>query len=244
MQFFSLTDKGKLRANNEDYCDAKQIGGYTVLVLADGMGGANSGETASTKAIEIIFDNLNETFMKNLRLSDIPHTLSVISDKANESIYNLSLSEEAYHGMGTTLDICIAMQNNLYISHIGDSRVYKITPEGEITRLTKDHSLVEYMIDTGAITREEAANHPQKNVITRALGTAPYTEADIISRSVNKGDFILMCSDGLSNMLSEQQIAKTVLDSSSLKDGCTQLVKLANEAGGIDNITVILAQNI
>lgn len=243
MQFFFLTDKGKHRANNEDNCAAKQISDYTVLVLADGMGGASSGEIASTKAIETVFDNLSETFMKNLRLSDMPHALCVISDKANKNVYEYSLSDDVYHGMGTTLDICIAAQNNLYISHIGDSRVYKITSKGEITQLTKDHSLVEYMVDTGAITREEAVNHPQKNIITRALGTATHTEADIISRSIEKGDFILMCSDGLSNMLSEDKIAETVLNSASLEDGCNELIRLANDAGGTDNITVILAQN-
>ncbi len=243
MQFFSLSDKGMCRKNNEDHCDAKNVGNFTLLVLADGMGGANSGEVASEKAVSEVFRYLNEDFLRNLNAPDIPKALAQVVDKANSVLFNLAQSDPALKGMGTTLEICLISENSAYIAHIGDSRVYKITPGGEITRLTKDHSLVEYMIEAGTITPEEAFNHPQRNVITKALGTAPEAEPDIFIRSLEEDDIILLCSDGLSNMLPEKEIADVVLEGTPLSERTEKLIQLANEAGGNDNITVVIAQN-
>ena len=242
MQFALLTDNGKARPNNEDFCRAQQFDKYTVLVLADGMGGANSGEIASTETADFIFRCLDENFMRNLEAADIPTVLSELVRRTNTEIYNLSRKDDRYEGMGTTLEICIISENTAYIAHIGDSRVYRITSSGDISRITKDHSLVEYMIDAGTISPEEAINHPQKNVITRALGTSPEVEADILSFSFSEGDIILLCSDGLSNMVSEGDIACAALSDGNLSERAEKLVQMANDAGGKDNITVILAQ--
>lgn len=242
MQFYSLTDKGKYRSNNEDFCLAEKVGEYTLLILADGMGGANGGEIASKTAVETVQAHIVEKLKNSPSLAQIPRILSSAIEKANTQIYNLSKSDINYKGMGTTLDICIVSGKSVYIAHIGDSRVYKVTSAGEITRLTKDHSLVEYMIETGALTPEEALNHPQKNIITRALGTTTSTEADIINRPFEESDFLLMCSDGLSNMLDEKSIAEIISGNLSPSEKATSLIDLANDAGGTDNITVILAQ--
>lgn len=242
MQFTSLTDKGITRPNNEDFCDAKQVDKFTVLALADGMGGANSGEVASSMTVKSIFNSLDENLMRNLSLADMPKTLSDVIRRTNSMVYDLSRTNDKFEGMGTTVEICVISQDTAYIAHIGDSRVYKITEDGNIKKLTKDHSLVEYMIDAGTITPEEAATHPQKNIITKALGTSPEVEADIISCSLSEGDIILMCSDGLSNMLGEDDLVSVVLSEEELSARAEKLINMANDAGGKDNITVILAQ--
>lgn len=243
MQFIALTDKGKLRVKNEDYCAAKQTEGFCVLLLADGMGGANSGEVASSKAIETVLEKLNPALMKKLSLPDIPRTLKKIIKETNKLLFNLGSQNSQYSGMGTTLEICIIKDDTAYVAHIGDSRVYKISSSGDLLRLTKDHSLVEYMIDSGELTREEAVNHPQKNIITRALGTAADIEPDIISHPLSDGDVILVCSDGLTNMVSEEDILDTIMNTESISDCAKKLVDMANDAGGADNISVILARN-
>ncbi len=242
MQFYTLTDTGLRRTNNEDSCQAKIINGFTVLVLADGMGGANSGEIASSKAIEAVFEVLEKALSKSLSLPEIPRILSKAIDKANTDVHKLSLKDSKNSGMGTTLDICVQAESVVYIAHIGDSRVYKVAKDGSIIKLTKDHSLVEYMLDSGALTPEEAEHHPQKNIITRALGTTVRIEADIFSRTLDDGDRLLLCSDGLTNMLTDDLIASVTSKGLSLSQCAQELVKLANEAGGTDNITVIIAQ--
>ncbi len=242
MQFFSLTDTGKCRTNNEDSYGVKEIANFTVLVVADGMGGANSGEVASAKAIETVFEALKKPLSKKPSLPEIPRILTKVMDKANATVYKLSVSDSEKTGMGTTLDMCIVAENTVYIAHIGDSRVYKVSAEGAITKLTKDHSLVEYLLETGALTPEEAKHHPQKNIITKALGTAPKIEADIISRDIVNGDRLVICSDGLSNMVTDETIAGVAAENTPLAERAQKLVDLANNAGGRDNITVIIAQ--
>lgn len=242
MQFYSITDRGKLREKNEDCCIAKKTGDYTLLILADGMGGHKGGETASRCAIEAVLSFMESRLTKKLLPGQIMMLLSDAMEEANSEIYNLSVKNDSLGGMGTTAEVCVLNENAAYIAHIGDSRVYKVTGNGEITRLTKDHSLVEYMIDTGAITPEEAASHPQRNVIMRALGIAESAEADILSEKLQKGDRLLLCSDGLTNMLDEETIARVICTEESAESSAQKLVQLANDAGGADNITVIIAQ--
>lgn len=241
MQFYSLTDRGKLRESNEDCCLAKQTDSYTLLILADGMGGHRAGEVASSKTIEAVSSYIEEHLSKNLIPAQIFSILSQAVENANATVYDLSAKDSALLGMGTTLDVCIIIEDTAYIAHIGDGRVYKITAQKELSLLTKDHSLVSYMIETGAITPEEAMHHPQKNVITRALGTSLSAEADIFQVKMREGDRLLLCSDGLSNMLDDETILKVMCRGSL--DKCAQkLVDLANNAGGTDNITVVLSQ--
>ena len=243
MQYTHITDKGILRSNNEDNCRAEKVFDFTILALADGMGGANCGEVASEEAIAAVFESLDESFLRHLERVEIPRSLIRVTEKANKRIFLLAKEYPEYNGMGTTLDFCLVFKNSVYISHTGDSRVYKISPSGEILQLTKDHSLVEYMIDTGAITRDQAKTHPQKNIITKALGTDAYIEPDIISHTLEDKDFILMCSDGLTNMVNDEDILSTVLSSDTLENAAQKLVAMANDAGGTDNITVVIAQN-
>lgn len=243
MQFYSITDRGKLRESNEDCCMAKELGSYTLLILADGMGGHKGGETASRRAIEVISSTLEEKLTEKMLPGQIMMLLSEALENANREIRSLSKGDSSLVGMGTTCDVCVIFKNTAYIAHIGDSRVYKIPKKGvSIQRLTKDHSLVEYMLETGAITPEEAVHHPQKNVILRALGTSDNIESDISHVKISSGDILLLCSDGLTNMLEESIIAQTVGDESSPVKICKKLVQLANEAGGSDNITVVVAK--
>lgn len=243
VQLYSITDRGKLRENNEDYCMTKEIGNYTLLILADGMGGHKGGETASRKAIEEISAILERDLTEKMLPGQIMLLLSEALESANKEIISLSRSNSKLVGMGTTCDVCVISKNTAYIAHIGDSRVYKIAKKGgSIRKLTKDHSLVEYMLETGAITPEEAMNHPQKNVILRALGTTENIEVDILHEKLSSGDVLLMCSDGLTNMLDEGVIAQTVSAENTPEDCAARLVQLANEAGGADNITVVIAR--
>lgn len=243
MQLYSITDRGKLRENNEDCCLAKEIGSYTLLILADGMGGHKGGEIASRKAIEEISAIMEKNLTEKMLPGQIMLLLSEALESANKQIISLSKSDSKLVGMGTTCDVCVISKNTVYIAHIGDSRVYKISKKSNsIRKLTKDHSLVEYMIESGAITPQEALNHPQKNVILRALGTSEDIEVDISHEKLSSDDVVLLCSDGLTNMLDESVIAQIVSEGTTPEDSAEKLVQLANEAGGADNITVVIAK--
>lgn len=242
MQFFSISDRGKLRKSNEDCCLAREIGSYTLLILADGMGGHKGGEIASLTAIESISKLLAEKLTDKMLPGQIMLLLSEVLEKVNGEILEMSKTDLSLIGMGTTCDICVISKNTAYIAHVGDSRVYKISKSGNILRLTKDHSLVQYMLESGTITAEEAVHHPQKNIILRALGSSPQLEPDIFHEKMSAGDVILMCSDGLSNMLDEELIRKTVSEDATPEGSAEKLVQLANDAGGADNITVIIAK--
>ncbi len=243
MQFYSLTDRGMLRENNEDNCYSGEIGGYTLLVVADGMGGHRGGETASRKAIETVVAGLEDALTPKMLPGQIMLLLSEVLENANREIIAISKEAPELVGMGTTCDICLIAKNTAYIAHIGDSRIYKLSSKkGSLTRLTKDHSLVEYMIETGTITEEEALNHPQKNIILRALGTSPETDADVSYEKLSPGDILLMCSDGLTNMLTEEDICKIISSDNTPEEKAKELVRRANETGGTDNITVVIAE--
>ena len=242
MQFYSISDRGRLRENNEDSCLAKEIGEFTLLILADGMGGHKGGEIASRTAISEIQSILSEELSEKMIPGQIMLLLSDAVEKANSKLFSLSEEESALSGMGTTCDICLIFKSTAYIAHVGDSRVYKIPESGEAKKLTKDHSLVEYMLESGTITPEEAATHPQKNIILRALGTEKEVEVDISHVKLKKGDTLLLCSDGLTNMLDEEVVFKTVREEPDPEKSALRLVERANEAGGTDNITVITAK--
>ena len=242
MQFYSLNDRGMLREINEDYFISETIDGYTVLILTDGMGGHNGGETASKIAGEIIFDFLRSKLKEAILPGQIMLMMGEALESANEYILSLSKKKASLAGMGTTADVLVFKKDTAYIAHVGDGRIYSSNQEEKLGLLTKDHSLVEYMVDQGAITREQAAGHPQKNVITKALGISPDVNADVFHVKASPKSRFLMCSDGLTNMLSDETIENTLSRSESLEDGVKTLINMANEAGGSDNITVILAE--
>jgi len=244
MRYFSTSDRGMIREINEDSCFSGELNGYILFILADGMGGHKGGEKASKKAIETVIAVLSEKLTAKMIPGQIMLLLSEALECANREIISLAKTDSTLSGMGTTCDICLIVKNTAYIAHIGDSRVYKISKKsGDAKKLTKDHSLVEYMIETGAITREESINHPQKNVILRALGTSTEINADVFHTRLSQDDVILMCSDGLTNMLSESDIAKVISSSTSPEESANELIQMANAAGGNDNITVVVAMN-
>lgn len=242
MRGFAKTDVGKAREMNQDYYfislpeDPLQL-----YILADGMGGYNGGEIASKLAVQSTKEYIQRNFPKIEH--DKEHILGLIKESmeyANNAVYEKSKLAEELQGMGTTLDISFIYNNKVYLGHVGDSRVYRI--RGDIIRkLTKDHSYVQQLVEDGKITREEANHHPKKNMLTKALGCTSYVEPDIRARNLEKQDILLMCSDGLTNMVEEERIYQKVKQDALAAP--EELVKLANEAGGYDNITVITIVN-
>ena len=158
--------------------------------------------------------------------------------RANDEIYRKSIENEEYSGMGTTVTMAYETNGNIFIGHVGDSRAYLLR-DNTLYQITKDHSLVEELVKNGSITREEARFHPQKNIITRAVGTDKEVEIDLIVKEKSKGDILLLCTDGLTNMLSDDEIKELLLKSSDMQKACELLVHLSNEKGGLDNISVV-----
>lgn len=238
MKTAALSDTGKVRKDNQDsYFAIHSKNGIYFLCVADGMGGHKAGDVASRytatelKSYFSIWDENN--FFKSTR--EIKNVISTV----NASLYKMALSKKEYEGMGTTLTLCITDGNSGHIFHVGDSRAYLIS-ESRIRRLTKDHSLVQYMIDTGQITKEEARNHPNKNVITRCVGTEADVDIDFYKFELNPKDRVLLCSDGLYDMISDDEIKNIVNDSRTANAAVKKLVETANANGGSDNITAVL----
>ena len=238
MKLYALTDKGKKRELNEDfiYTSDKPIGSLpNLMIVADGMGGHNAGDYASEHTVKKVVE-----VIKNL--DDEENIIKVISkaiSQANEYIYECSNEDEKLSGMGTTLVLATCIDRELTVANVGDSRLYIVNKE--ITQITKDHSLVEEMVSLGGIDKESARNHPDKNVITRAIGVNPSVEADIFQVEINENDVILLCSDGLTNMLEDNEIYY-IISENDIEEAAQKLVKEANKKGGRDNIAVVLAK--
>lgn len=235
---FAKTDIGKAREINQDYYSIpKSEDSLQIFILADGMGGYNGGEVASSLAAESARNYIENNFdkMEHTKENILELVKSAI-EYANMVVFEKSQLDQELSGMGTTLDICFIYNNKIYIGHVGDSRVYRIRKE-LIRKLTKDHSYVQQLVEDGKITREEANHHPKKNMLTKALGCTAYVEPDIRARNLEAGDILVMCSDGLTNMVEEKEIYQKVKENPETAPKV--LVDLANEAGGYDNITVI-----
>jgi PPM family protein phosphatase len=222
------TDTGRARADNEDSAYARP----PLYVVADGMGGAQAGEVASALAVEEFRGGLVAQGTAEQRLSERVQA-------ANRRIYETAHRRLEHDGMGTTLTAVYLDESDLAVAHVGDSRAY-IFRDGELVRLTHDHSLVEELIRRGKLTPEQAAAHPQRSIITRALGIEPEVEVDTWTYPMRAGDVVLLCSDGLTSMISEPQIAAVLAEESDLERAGDRLITEANEAGGRDNITVVL----
>lgn len=238
MKVSSATSVGRTRPLNEDaYFVSELNGSDTVLaIVADGMGGHNAGEIASGKAVGVVKKDVPKNLGKN------PKDLLIKAvNNANREIYEMSKNEEGMSGMGTTITACVAESNHVTAIQVGDSRLYLVQKDS-ITQITKDHSLVEMLVENGKITKEQAKIHPQKNIITRAVGTDKTVDADIYEFNVEPGDIILLCSDGLVNMVEDEEILSVINTSETLEFAANKLVESAENAGGTDNITVILIQ--
>jgi serine/threonine protein phosphatase PrpC len=225
---YAATDTGRQRRANEDSLLARS----PLFVVADGMGGAQAGEVASRLAVDVFEEGLGDT-------AEPESGLAERAGAANARIHELSHSNAEQAGMGTTLTAVYVAPAEVAIAHVGDSRAYRLRA-GELTRLTDDHSLVDELMRQGKITPEEAVDHPQRSVITRALGPEPSVEVDTRTYSARPGDVYLLCSDGLTTMLSEEQVAELLRSHARLHDAGEALIAAANEAGGRDNITVVL----
>jgi PPM family protein phosphatase len=225
---YAMTDTGRQRRANEDALLARS----PLFVVADGMGGAQAGEVASRIAIEYFQPGLDDAAQPERALAGIARA-------ANTRIHELSHSNAEQAGMGTTLTAVYVGQDDVAIAHVGDSRAYCLR-DGELLRLTDDHSLVDELMRQGKLTPEEAVEHPQRSVITRALGPEGSVEVDTRSFQARAGDVYLLCSDGLTTMLSEEHIRDILLAHRHLRDAGEALIAAANEAGGRDNITVVL----
>lgn len=243
MRFIAKTDCGKHRKINEDYVASQIIDDIAVLVLADGMGGHNGGEVASKTAVDTVLCYMKEHLRKKMLPVQIFECMRGAVENANAKLFELAAEDKALRGMGTTLEICVVNSKNAYIAHVGDSRVYKISDKDKITQITRDHSLVEEMASAGTISREEARNHPQRNIITRAVGTRPYVEPDTFVTSFSENEVMFLCSDGLSNMLTDDEIYSIIKSADNPETAAERLIESANCAGGIDNISVIVLDN-
>lgn len=244
MKVFTKTDIGKTRSMNQDsfFVSENKKNSLNLYILADGMGGYKGGEIASKVAITAVSKYITEKFETISK--DKQSILDLIEDAiefANSAIYEESEQDEELQDMGTTLEVVLIYKGKIYMGHIGDSRVYRIR-KSKMKKITTDHSYVEKLIQDGEITREESYNHPKKNLLIKALGTDEEVEPDLIYTVLNPSDIIIMCSDGLTNMLREEEILNIVKENKDEK--ITEiLVDKANEAGGRDNITVIVIDN-
>ena len=236
MKAFAMTDVGRARDINQDYLFTSEnpVGTLpNLFVVADGMGGHKAGDVAARFAVETLVRCIES---QKEELNPLRVLQSAI-ETANEQLYDKAQNDEALTGMGTTMVAAVIKEDTLFVANVGDSRLYVLGEE--IIQITRDHSLVEEMVRRGEIKREEARNHPNKNIITRAMGTSRKIVADCFEESLG-GRKILMCSDGLTNMLMDEDIKIIMDQSGNLEEVGKQLVAAANENGGADNITVVL----
>jgi len=244
-----VTDAGKVRDHNEDAAlvitaahDARQAHPpFGLLVLADGMGGHRAGEVASSLAARVAAHHITRrSYLPSLlgpeQDARRPALTEVLIDAVQAA--NQTVSEEV-PGSGTTLTCALVLETQAYVAHVGDSRAYVITEDG-MKQITHDHSIVDRLVDTGQLTPEEAAEHPQKNVLYRAIGQGGALDVDTHVHKVGAGDYLLLCSDGLWGLVSETTMVDLIREAPSLQEACRQLVTAANDAGGSDNITAIL----
>ena len=242
MRVLVKTDVGKARDLNEDsYYVPQEDDDLKLFIVADGMGGYNGGEIASSLAIIAAKNYIETNFISTPK--DRESILELIKSSmqyANMVVYEKSKEDDELKGMGTTLEICFIYENKMYIGHIGDSRIYRIRKH-IIRKLTNDHSYVETLVKDGKITREEAKTHPKKNMLMKALGCTEYIEPDVFVRGFLKDDIVLMSSDGLTNMIDEQEIFNIITNNK--ENASEMLIQKANDNGGYDNITALIVYN-
>ena len=236
MKIVAKTDKGKVRKDNQDsYAAGELPGGVAWAVVCDGMGGAAGGNVASSIAVKMISEKIAASYQHGMSDNSIRNMLISVIETANASIYEMSCTVESLNGMGTTVVAVIIRDSTLYIAHAGDSRAYRIS-ENSMRQLTRDHSVVQDMVEHGELTEEQAREHPGKNIITRALGVSEDIDVDFSQETLDEKDVIIICTDGLTNYVETDDIYNATRDE-HYYDFADRLVNLANENGGGDNIT-------
>jgi protein phosphatase len=242
IELFAAVDPGRARSNNEDSVAIDEVA--TLAVLADGMGGYNAGEVASNMATNFIHTELGRWLREaSAQASDaeVRRAMDICVDNANRAIFNAANANPQYAGMGTTLVVAVFRDNRLLVGHVGDSRAYRLR-NGRLQQITRDHSLLQEQIDAGLITPEQAAFSANKNLVTRAVGVEDTVLLETHQHEVLPGDLYLLCSDGLSDMLDDTGIAQLLQGDDSLEQTSRTLIDAANDAGGKDNISVILVR--
>ena len=240
---YAKSDKGNVRETNEDYFYiSNSLDQIQLFLLADGMGGYNGGEIASQLTIQTAKNYIENNFKDIEKDRDsIIQLLGSSMEYANMVVYEKAKENPELQGMGTTLEICLIYNNKAYIGHVGDSRIYRVRKQF-IRKLTQDHSYVQKLVKEGTITKEQAEHHPQKNMLMKALGCNAFVEPDVMVKGFLKDDILIMCSDGLSNMVDQQTIYE--MASKNIEQATKDLVQLAKDRGGYDNITVVIIKNI
>ncbi len=242
MQYWGVTDPGCVRVQNQDIYQIEELGRDAVLcIVCDGMGGAKSGNVASSLAAEVFVGEIRRTWVNGMTQAEIDQMLQAAVKLANFTVYDQGQQFEEFSGMGTTLVAALIKGKEATIVNVGDSRAYRISESG-IQKVTVDHSLVEMMVLRGELTPEAAKNYPGKNYITRAVGTESIAEADLFHLDLERGDFLLLCSDGLSNTMDDQEMLFEVVHGTEKAHCCQQLLEIAKTRGAPDNVTCVLAQ--
>ncbi len=240
MQSWGITDQGCVRKQNQDAYHIEQLDRNTVLaIVCDGMGGAKSGNIASSLAVDVFVQEVKRCWKPSLDREKTDQMLLSAAKLANFTVFDQAQQFAEFDGMGTTLVAALIRGRKATIANVGDSRCYGITPDG-IFQITTDHSLVQMMVDRGELAPEQAKSYPGKNFITRAIGTEPMVMCDLFHLDVAKGDFILLCSDGLSNVMDDQEILFEVVHGVNKQLCCQRLLNIAKNRGAPDNVTGVL----
>ena len=237
MIYAARSEKGRRLKNEDHFFIPARSGDIPLAVVADGMGGHNAGETASALAVETVVSELRKGGMGS------PEALILSAlKKANDTVYNFSVTHPNCRGMGTTMVLAMAFKTRYVVANIGDSRLYYYNGE-TLQQITEDHSYVAELVAAGHITREEAQHHPRRNIITRALGARTGEQADIFKGQWETGDMLMLCTDGLFGVLDDRDMARVLMEESNMEEACRQLVEMALYGGSTDNISVALVKN-
>lgn len=240
MQYWGLTDPGCVRKQNQDTFLIRQLDRNSLLcVVCDGMGGAKSGNIASTLAADVFMQEVQRSWKSTVNSDKADQILRSAVKLANFTVFDQAQQFEEFAGMGTTMVAVLIRGSRVTTVNVGDSRAYLVNKDG-IRQITTDHSVVQMMVDRGEITPEVARTYPGKNLITRAIGTEPIVMCDIFHQEVARGDFLLLCSDGLSNMMDEQEILFEVVHGVKKDHCCQRLLDIAKNRGAPDNVTSVL----
>ena len=240
MEVWGLTDPGLVREQNQDYYLLQKLGSHDlVAVVCDGMGGARSGNVASRLAAEVFTEEIKRGYRANMTQEQADYLLRTAVAIANTAVYENAQLNQDMKGMGTTLVAVLIVARRAYFANVGDSRGYLMNRQG-IQRVTVDHSLVELMVQRGELSSEQAKSYPGKNFITRAIGTEENVECDLYTSALRKGDCILLCSDGLTNHLADQELLFEVIHGVNKQDCCQRLLGIAKDRGAPDNVTAVL----
>lgn len=242
MNVWGITDTGLVRRENQDSYMTNSIKGFQVSVVCDGMGGTNGGQMASRIAVECFHREIGQALRQDMTAEQIAQTMTYAASLAHTAIRNAAKEKEEYEKMGTTLVGAVCRKDSAVICNIGDSRGYHISQRG-IEQITRDHSVVENMVERGEITHAQARHHPSRNLITRALGPDMEARADTFIVPWQEGDFLLLCTDGLVNTVSDQEILFEVIHSTELNGCLERLLAVAKSHGAPDNVTAVLIEN-